>query len=302
MSEKRAMVIAKILRSGLGNRLLVWGSAKVFAKKYNLPFKEINWHMLQAGPFIRKEADKRMYFFLVKIEGNFLSRLASRARLKTNMLFNKEHVQFNPAIDETPKGNLVVFDKLAKTYMERFDWIVADRDYVRTELWKKIKPKYAALIKAQVPPVIGIHMRLGDFRPLKENEQYNNTDIIRADPKFFIPIVHLLREGFGYDAPVTIFTDGDEAELAPIFALPNVSMAPKNPSIVDMYHMSMSKVFVASTGSSFSQWAVFLGDGLVVLPFQNNFGFRGSLENEKANGVFTWQHDNQLILEAVKKV
>ena len=50
--------------AGLGNILLPWATAIVYAKTHNLTRLQTTWKNLKIGTFLRKERDKRMYFDL----------------------------------------------------------------------------------------------------------------------------------------------------------------------------------------------------------------------------------------------
>ncbi|MDP5015756.1 MAG: hypothetical protein NWQ43_00310, partial [Dolichospermum sp.] len=48
-------------RSGLGNMLLVWARAILFAEFNGLPVLSPNWNEVRIGPWLRGERTKRYY-------------------------------------------------------------------------------------------------------------------------------------------------------------------------------------------------------------------------------------------------
>lgn len=57
----RSYVIANLPRAGLGNKLLVWARALVFARMNDLPLLVSPWQQLSIGPVLRQEKRKRFY-------------------------------------------------------------------------------------------------------------------------------------------------------------------------------------------------------------------------------------------------
>jgi hypothetical protein len=66
--------------------------------------------------------------------------------------------------------------------------------------------------------------------------------------------------------PVTIFTDANSKEIEDLLKLPNVSLASSNPDIVDILLLADSKYLLTSVSSTFSYWAAFLSEGIVIKP------------------------------------
>ena len=121
-------------------------------------------------------------------------------------------------------------------------------------------------------PVIGIHIRRGDFK--------------MGNPitplSFFIEGIKLVRECAGSNLPVTVFTDASKEEITDILQLPNVSLAAPKPDILDIILLSKSKVLFLSKSSSFSYWGAFLSDALVVRPI-NDWQKKIRESNDRSN-------------------
>src|SRR3989442_9513638 len=58
----KSFVHADLPRGGLGNKLLVWARALVFAHIHELPFVVSNWSEIKIGPYLRREQRKRQYW------------------------------------------------------------------------------------------------------------------------------------------------------------------------------------------------------------------------------------------------
>ena len=57
------IVLAKLPKAGLANKLLVWARALVFAKENNYELFVIGWFDFKLGPFLRNEKTKRIICF-----------------------------------------------------------------------------------------------------------------------------------------------------------------------------------------------------------------------------------------------
>jgi hypothetical protein len=114
-------------------------------------------------------------------------------------------------------------------------------------------------------PIIGVHVRMGDFRVLKEGENFAQVGSVRTPLDYFITIINKIRNIHGSILPVTIFTDGFISEIAPLLKLENTITADKNSDIVDLLLLSKSKVIISSAGSTFSYWAAFLSNAPVIM-------------------------------------
>ena len=71
MLNKKTLVYPQLPKAGLGNRLLVWARAILFAQMNDIPVIEPNWSNFSLGPYLRGESDKRYYrqfFELLKLK------------------------------------------------------------------------------------------------------------------------------------------------------------------------------------------------------------------------------------------
>ena len=112
--------------------------------------------------------------------------------------------------------------------------------------------------------MIGVHIRMGDFRKLKQGEDFSRVGHVRTPEHYFIDAVNAIRKINGKKLPVSLFTDGYRHEFEEIFKLDNIEMIEGNADIVDLLLLSRSSILVAANGSTFSYWAGFLADAPLI--------------------------------------
>jgi hypothetical protein len=103
-------------------------------------------------------------------------------------------------------------------------------------------------------PEIAVHIRRGDFKlgnPVTPNA-------------FFIECIRFIRARIKRPLAVTVFTDAHPGEIKDVLALENVRLAEQKPDILDILQMSKSKIIILSRSSTFSYWAAFLSDAIVI--------------------------------------
>ena len=246
-------VYIKFPKTGLGNMMLVWARGIVFAKINNIPVVTSSWWGLRWGALIRREQRKRLYWGYFK-ESSFFKRIITKAKS------NRRKVKYEPVIqkmdaDELCQNDLYVFNKVI-TNDDLFFGIRDNKSIVEEELYNILTPKMKVQLQQFIVPEIGIHIRRGDFKlgnPI-------------TPLSFFIKGINLIRTNTGKNLSVTIFTDADKSELEEILQLSNVSLAEKKPDILDILLLSKSKIIFLSRSSSFSYWAAFLSEAMVIRP------------------------------------
>ena len=108
--------------------------------------------------------------------------------------------------------------------------------------------------KSEKSPVIGVHIRRGDF--------VKNGSAVNLD--YYIQVIKTIRFINGNNLPVTVFSDGHRAELNPILQLNNVEIFDSKDDLIDLLTLSKSKILITSIGSSYSYWAAFMNNGVVI--------------------------------------
>ena len=153
------------------------------------------------------------------------------------------------------KNELFVFNKV-NADSDLYGSLRNHKELILSGLYKILSPQIREILEKYQPPVIGVHIRRGDFKianPVTENE-------------FFINGINMVRLAAGADLPVTIFTDAREEEIIDILKLPATFIAEKKPDIADILLLSKSKIMFLSQSSTFSYWAAFLSEAIVIRP------------------------------------
>lgn len=255
-------VLAELPRAGLGNRLLVWARARVFADKYNLPLVVRGWDKFSIGPWLRREKVKRIYFGYFKNTNDHIGYRLREKLIPEHLILNEPSFDIEKA--DLDQYRIIRFNEIPH-WSDFFEHIREARTLVRTELMAMLSPHIVSKLAQIKPPAIGIHIRMGDFRELKAGEDFNKVGAVRTPESYFTETINLIRQINGAALPVTIVTDGYRRELQGLLSLPNVEILEDNPDVVDMLVLSKSKVIITSASSTFSYWAGFLSDAPVII-------------------------------------
>ncbi len=278
-----SIVVCNLPKAGLGNHLYPLMNAYVFAALNDVPVIVIGYHHLKIGPYIRKEKIKRKYRGYFRFQKNILGEKFDQLRV---YLLKKRLITVNePPVKklgkEDLKNKIFIFEKLP-TYHDYFIHLKDHRDRVRQILTSLLNPWVLEELEKAEKPVIGVHIRMGDFRKLKEGEDFSKVGHVRTPENYFINCIEKIREIGDVKMPVSVFTDGYRNEFDRLFTLENVEMVEGNADIVDLLLLSRSRIIVAANGSTFSYWAGFLADApLIKHPDHLYAPFRSADINEK---------------------
>jgi hypothetical protein len=110
---------------------------------------------------------------------------------------------------------------------------------------------------------------MGDFRSLDKGEDFSKTGAVRTPLDYFEKVIKKTRSILGEHTPVTLFSDGKNEELSQILKLKNTERVQNDLDIVHLALLSKSKVIIMSAGSTFSFWAGFLSDGILINHYQH---------------------------------
>jgi hypothetical protein len=160
-----------------------------------------------------------------------------------------------PQIGDATEPTIVEFSGMD----ELFGPLFHEHQFVREQLVAMTRPEIIASA-GRISPVIGIHVRFGDFASapsdgqMRRSEQWN----ARLPIDWYIEALQAVRLAAGYLLEATVFSDGSAEELQPLLAIPGVVRSRAGSSIADLLAMSHSKILIAS-GSTFSMWASYLG-------------------------------------------
>jgi Glycosyl transferase family 11 len=259
-SKKRFLVQPRLPKAGLGNILLVWARAVLFAEINSLPISAPNWQKFQLGPYIRGERDKRAYsklFYSQKYVSKFNWALVNLLR-KEQQYYNPEPVPINFNSFSESSSHLFIFSSVPH-WSDYFKYLKDHRDLIRQKLLADIRVSVLQEIEARSAPDIGIHLRMGDFKTLQPGEDFSQVGNTRTPIEWFVSVINCIRSHLGFNIPVTIFSDGQDIELESLLSLPLVLRSSRDSAVSDLLTLAKSRVLIASSGSTFSNWASYLG-------------------------------------------
>ncbi|MCX6322754.1 MAG: hypothetical protein NTZ41_00960 [Sphingobacteriales bacterium] len=258
-------VVCILPKAGLGNQLFPLLNALVFGKLNDLPVTIIGYHHLKIGPYLRKEKIKRRYRGYFRFQKSVFgeaydSFLCKRAIKNNNCIYEPELICYEK---EMIRNKVFVFEKLP-TYHDYFIHLKPHRSLVKLLLKETLNSWVYEEIEKLELPVIGMHIRMGDFRKLKQGEDFARVGHVRTPEHYFVAVVNQIRSISGMYLPVSLFTDGYRNEFEEVFSLTPIKMIEGNADIVDLLLLSKSKLIITANGSTFSYWAGFLSDAPII--------------------------------------
>lgn len=226
-------------RTGLGNMLITWARAVVFAKENNARLIAPAWtNFFRLGPILRMEKDKRLYmgqFTNSEYITGFrrLVYLACHKRIKER--------------DYNGQSNGVVY---FAGHEEGMRLVQQYRDVIARELYRISNPIYQKSLAALPERFVGVHVRIGDFSKVG----------FALDNDFYIRAIQIAIERMGGDVPVLVFSDARQEQLKYLTdRFPSLRIMPNAPALQDMLTLSKSSILVGTNRSTFSAWAAVLG-------------------------------------------
>jgi Glycosyl transferase family 11 len=295
-------VYVKFPKVGLGNMMLVWARAVVFARLNNLEYSTSSWWGFKWGALIRGEKRKRWYwrYFMESPLSDRLSIQLFLMKVRLNGTGRADIIR-DPAVavidgaSFIKRDQLFIFNKVI-TNEDLFGEIRMYQPVLKSELQRILHPRIIRILHQHPSPVISIHVRRGDFK--------SGNPITALS--FFIEGIKIIRDQTKSEWPVTVFTDAEENELQPLLQMPGVYLQKNQPDIVDILLMSKSKIILLSQSSSFSYWAAFLSEALVIIPMNDWQRQIGRAYPESLYKEIRWQEgDENATIEfktAVKKM
>ncbi len=225
---------------GLGNLLFPYTRAVILADRYNLKLINPTWPTIKIGTLLRFERDKRFYTGLFNAQG--IHDFQKTRLLLTLPKLPERDFEQDPAAF---KNGIVITSGL-KNY---FKDIAAGHELVKSSLLQSLPPHrgWMRLREGFNHAAIGIHVRAGDF-----------SAAMREPIEWYVETLAKLRQATDASTPAILFSDGSDAELAPLLALPNVTRNRWNDALAEMLALGSCRVIIASH-STFSAWAAYLG-------------------------------------------
>lgn len=240
--SKVISLVLNFPRYGLCNKLITWAKALVWCEKNGVRLIVRGWTHLPFGSILRGDKSWRWY------RGFF-----SGSKPFSGFLTMKNAVVVTGISDPVLKG-VSFYHFKATPYISDLPLLRDYQPLIRQEFFKMIRPKHITLAATFTPPSVGIHIRQGDFAKIGAAVKL----------EYFSNLILNLRDILGFGVPITIFSDGYKTDLEPLLSLPDVFLFQSTNDLVDLLVFSSSKILVTSPGSSYSHWAAFISEGIVI--------------------------------------
>lgn len=243
--------ICKLPHAGLGNKLFVWAQGVVYAHHNHSKLISFGWSYIHIRTLLkimlRIEKRHEYYIPIFKNSNVLLARLL-HLTLKPLALKQSD-------CNSIRSERIVMFDELYKSNPEDLFFRLKDhRSLIKREFFKQLKNEYANY-KFEAPEV-AIHVRRGDFVQLE----------FSTPSEYYIQVINSLREYLNYEVPIVIYSDAskEDHEISSILKLNKVRLAAPKHAVLDIIEMSKAKMLIVSNKSTFSQWAGFLSENIII--------------------------------------
>ena len=245
-------VLALLPSTGLCNKLFIWARALVFAEINDMQMYCVGWTKPKIRTIIRREKSSRLYLHQIKKQGI----LDSLKILCKYALGKKGYDPIVSKISNDDCRTVFVFrDLQANSNPEDpFRELIDFRDFVLKSLSNLISNECRDQISETSFAPIAVHVRRGDF------SHFDWWQPIES----FCEMLQNARSLAQECLPATVYSDGTIEELKPLLEMPNVTLAPNAPDIVDLFRLSRSQVLITSRASTFSNWAAFMSEGMIL--------------------------------------
>lgn len=242
-------------RYGLAHSLLAWARCELWCRDRGVAMLAPDWSHLRIGPYLRRERDKREYHRLFRF-----TRYVTGLR-RHWLIATRPHVPANcstgPDLNER---QIVVFEnKVTRNFEEHFHEVVGRGAELLDAMRAMTRPCHLPDAAALREPHIAVHVRLGDFsEPPADANGLQGLTNTRLPIDWYAHALSALRDALGRTVPAIVYSDGEDATLASLLALPAVRRAPPGSAVTDLLSIALAAALVSS-GSGFSIWGSFLG-------------------------------------------
>ena len=252
----RVFCYPRIGRAGLGNCMLPWARAVVFAQKNSLPMLAPQWAQPRLGAVLRREKVTRFYFNEFTNEG-YLKGFREWLILKrANKVGEDVAAEHGAGSNESGRSTVIMFEGLRNYFRDLWH----HHEVVREELYKIVAPQILQKVALIREPYIAMHVRRGDIIVPGRTEAQLLADKRYTPLSWFVAAAKAIRQDGGWrDLPIYVVSDGHEHELTGLLAVPNCRLMTLGTAIGDMLLLAKARLLFASAHSTFSMWGSYLG-------------------------------------------
>ena len=245
---------------GLGNILIAWSHAYVFAKLHNI---SIAWPIipqLRLRYFLGVKGT-RSYLRYFKTSNDYIQSVPKSVAVK--ILDFSELPEYGYKAPENICVTCESFydSTLARKSFNRFEYLVKHETLVKEHIMSVLNKKTRCILNSSKSNSIAVHIRLGDFT---KHDSIGNSRNQTNPVSWYIDKAERIRDVAG-SIPIILFSDDWLSPEIKEFrdSLQNIHLPANSRDIDQLAEMSKSKYLIASN-STFSQWASFLGDSHTV--------------------------------------
>ena len=241
----------KLGRAGLGNCMLPWARAVVFARKNSLPILAPQWVQPRFGAVLRREKVKRFYLTDFTNQGYIAGLRKWFVLSSANKVGEDTASQFLSAGCKAGiRSSVIVFEGLKNYFCD----IWHDHAMVREELYNIVSPLIQDKVGLIREPFIAMHVRRGDVN-LPQLQKKHFTPL-----SWFVDAAKTLREEAAWrELPIYVISDGREHELTELLAISNCQLITSGTAIGDILLLAKARFLFGSAHSTFSMWGSYLG-------------------------------------------
>lgn len=245
----------RLNRSGLGNLLIIWARAEIYAEQEGLQVLQPQWTQPKIGPLLRGERDLRYYVGLFKRDtfvGGWRKRwiLARSERLREVDLDNRE-------LADLPKHAVVEFAGLG----DMFNPLIAKHQFLAKRLQEIAASRVLQEVAAEGNDYdIACHVRRGDIAIMNPGEEVTPWKTNKALPdSWFNNALDSITLRLKRRPRIRIFSDGTDDELQLLLDRPGCTRAAPKSALADILCLANAPTVLTTGSSSFSTWGVLLG-------------------------------------------
>lgn len=256
MTSRRIYAIPVLGRYGLTHGMLAWARCRIWCEQNGAAMVAPFWFKLRIGPYLRRERDKRNYFLLFN-RGGAIAGIRRRWLLARATIVDADEAWPEvPRYGENRPVLLRFHNALKDNERKSFAQVVGHGAFLRRELLAMTRRRYHPA--PATAPFIALHVRMGDFTPVADNGAIAGATNARLPVEWYGNRLDALRAAIGRPIEAVVFSDGEDADLAPLLSRPDVRRVPQQQSVTDLLQMGGGIALIAS-GSGFSLWGAFLG-------------------------------------------